>query len=241
MDEGSTDRIDAMPTPERERSTVAELAPSRAAPAPDPVPAPEETLEEEYQRIGWWKGPNATRAARARQRDFWRSSGEAGVRWLVGRLRDEYHLETLHGVADLLADLGEIILGAIVEELSRGATGDQALCLLWALVSLSESDPTLRLEGARAESALVGLLQNEEPDVREAAAEAVRLLDSDRGAGAGVYSRAGTGLDATYEGPDPQRKGTATRPLRSVKLKGRCRPGQSVTKPGRSTRGRKGS
>jgi hypothetical protein len=43
MDEGATDRTDAMLTPERERSTIADLAPSPAAPAPDPVPTPEAT------------------------------------------------------------------------------------------------------------------------------------------------------------------------------------------------------
>jgi hypothetical protein len=133
-----------------------------------------------YQPLGAWKGPLSSREVKKQAVDFWRSSGEAGVRWLVHRLREEHHVETLHEAASLLADLGEIILGPIFEELSRGATGDQTLCLLWALDSLSESDATLRLESAQAELVLADHLQNDEPDVREGAAEAMRLLKSER-------------------------------------------------------------
>ena len=96
------------------------------------------------------------------------------------RLRDESHLETLHGAASLLADLGEVILGPIFEELTRECAGVSVLCLLWALDSLSESAPTLRLEGTQAELALAGLLQDDDPDVREEAAETMRLLGPER-------------------------------------------------------------
>jgi hypothetical protein len=136
--------------------------------------------EHYYQPLGAWKGPSSSREVKRECVEFWRSSGEEGVRWLVRRLREEHHVETLHAAASLLADLGEIVLGPIFEELSRGARGDQPLCLLWALDSLSESDPTLRLESAQDELVLAGLLQNEEPDVREGAAEAMRLLASER-------------------------------------------------------------
>jgi hypothetical protein len=173
MSEEAVDRPHILLTDDRERNTIAEILPA-------PAPALTESFEDEYQKLGWWKGPHATAAARARQRDFWRSSGEAGVRWLVCRLRDEHHVETLHAVASLLADLGETILGAVFEELSRATTTDQALCLLWAVVSLSESAPSLRIETTRAELVLADLLQHEEPDVREGAAEAVRLLGSER-------------------------------------------------------------
>src|SRR5205823_5356066 len=101
--------------------------------------------------LGAWKGPLAAREVQDAALRFWRSSGEEGVRWLVRRLRDEFHLETLHGVASLLADLGEIILGPVFEELSQAASRDQALGLLWALDPLSESDPTLRIESDQAE------------------------------------------------------------------------------------------
>ena len=62
----------------------------------------------------------------------------------------------------------------------RGASRDPAICLLWALNSLSESDSTLRRETAQAELALADLLQDEDSDVREAAAEAMRLLRPER-------------------------------------------------------------
>jgi hypothetical protein len=133
-----------------------------------------------YSPLGAWKGPLAAREVQEEALRFWRSSGEEGVRWLVARLRDEHHVETLHAVGSLLADLGAIILDPIFEELSRGATGDQALCLLWALDGLSEADPTLRIENAQAELVLADLLQDDEPDVREEAAEAMRLLRPER-------------------------------------------------------------
>jgi hypothetical protein len=136
--------------------------------------------ERYYSPLGAWKGPLAARDVQDESLHFWRSSGEEGVRWLIHRLRDEFHLETLHGVASLLADLGEIILAPVFEELSRGASRDQALCLLWALDSLSESDPASRLEAAQAELALADLLQDEDSDVREAAAEAMGLLRPER-------------------------------------------------------------
>ncbi len=133
-----------------------------------------------YSPLGAWKGPLAAREVQDEALRFWRSSGEEEVRWLIHRLRDEFHLETLHGVASLLADLGQSILAPVFDELSRGASRDQALCLLWALDSLIESDPSLLLEASAAELALVDLLQNDDSDVREAAAEAMRLLRPER-------------------------------------------------------------
>jgi hypothetical protein len=174
MNDEPLDRINALLTDDRERRTGAEGSPALAP------PAPAEVFEDEYQKIGWWKGPHATPEARTLVRDFWRSSGEEGVRWLVRRLRDEFHLETFHAVASLLADLGEVILGPVLEELARGAGGDQPLCLLWALDSLSESAPNLRLEGVQAELVLADLLQDDDPDLREEAAQAMRLLSPER-------------------------------------------------------------
>ena len=136
--------------------------------------------ERYYNPLGTWKGPLAAREVQDESLQFWRSSGDEGVPGLIHRLRDEFHLETLHGFASKLADLGEIILAPVFEALSRGATRDQALCLLWALDSLSESDATLRVETAQAELALADLLQDEDSDVREAAAEAMRLLKPER-------------------------------------------------------------
>ena len=136
--------------------------------------------ERYYSPLGAWKGPLAAREVQDEVLRFWRSSGEEGVRWLVARLREEHHVETLHAVGSLLGDLGKVILGPVFEAFSRGATGDQALCLLWALDALCESDPTLRLESAQVELILADLLQDDEPDVREEAAGAMRLLRPER-------------------------------------------------------------
>jgi hypothetical protein len=136
--------------------------------------------ERYYSHLGAWKGPLAAREVQDEALHFWRSSGEEGVRWLMARLREEHHVETLHAVASLLADLGEIILGPVFEELSGGASSDQVVCLLWALEALSESDPTLRIENVQAEFILADLLKDDEPDVREEAAEAMRLLRSEQ-------------------------------------------------------------
>ncbi len=112
--------------------------------------------------------------------DFWQSSGEEGARWLVRRLRDEHILETLHDVASILGRLGETIIGPAYEELSRGADADQALCLLWALRMLSESNPSLRVNAERWEPILADLLRSKDSDVREQAAEVMRLLGPER-------------------------------------------------------------
>jgi hypothetical protein len=136
--------------------------------------------ERYYQYLGAWRGLWATRGAQQEAFAFWRSSGEEGVRWLVQRLRDEHHVDALHGAASLLSDLGAIILGPIFEELAGEPSGDQALALLRAIGWLSDSETTPRLEAVRAELILVDLLQNDAPDIREAAARAVRLLPHER-------------------------------------------------------------
>jgi hypothetical protein len=84
-----------------------------------------------YRSLGAWKGPLAAREVQDGAFNFWRSSGEEGIQRLVRRLKDEHQLDSLHGAASLLADLGEMTLGPIFDELSGGASGDHALCLLW--------------------------------------------------------------------------------------------------------------
>jgi predicted HTH domain antitoxin len=133
-----------------------------------------------YECLGAWRGPLATREVQQKALEFWRSAGEEGVRWLVRRLRDEHHVDALHGVASLLADLGAVIVGPVFRELAEEPSDDQTVALLWALGSFSESEAAVRLEGVEAELTLVDLLQNNEPDVREAAATAMRLLPPHR-------------------------------------------------------------
>jgi HEAT repeat protein len=152
--------------------------------APDagggPTPArpldPEEA-ERYYLTLGNWKNPESVRRA---ARDFLEASGGEGIRWLISRLRDEMHVEAIHAASSLLARLGEAAIGPAIEELANDPTPDQALALLNALGSLgaAESGPTL--EGALAELVLADFLQHDDPDLREAAAEAIALLPSER-------------------------------------------------------------
>ena len=140
----------------------------------------EANAERFYQYLGAWKGPLATPESQQEALAFWRSSGEEGVRWLVERLRNEHHVDAMHGAASLLSDLGAVIVDPIFQELGKAPSGDQAQVLLWALVSLAESEPSIRSEGARPELVLAEFLQHNEPDLRESAAGAMRLLRHER-------------------------------------------------------------
>jgi hypothetical protein len=173
MNEETVDRMDVMPAQHRDGGAAGLVARPTG-------PTPTEGFEEEYQKIGRWKGPYATPEARASQQEFWRARGLEGIRWLARRLRQEWHLDALHGAASLLADLGEPIVVPVLEELARDPPHDQALCLLWALVSLSESSPTLRIEPGPFEPILADRLADDDPDIREATAEALRLLGPER-------------------------------------------------------------
>ena len=86
----------------------------------------------------------------------------------------------MHAAASALASMGEACLGPIVAELSKSPPVDQAQVLLWALVSLTESNPSLRREDDRTELVLADFLQHDEPDLRESAAKAMRLLRPER-------------------------------------------------------------
>jgi hypothetical protein len=143
--------------------------------AQPPVFSPSEA-QRFYSPLGAWKGPLASTDVQGEALAFWRASGEAGIRWLVRRLKDEHDLDSLHGAASLLAELGQVIIDPVFQQLAAGASGDQALCLLWALDSLCESDPGVRVEGAQPELVLADLLRNDDPDVRDVAASAMRLV-----------------------------------------------------------------
>jgi hypothetical protein len=130
-----------------------------------------------YQPLGRWKGPDASAEAQEESRRFWLTSGRVGVRWLVNRIRDERHDDRLYGAASALADLGVTGLGLILETLRSEPTADQALALLWSLGWLGERQKT---EDQLAELVLVKYLLNEDPDIRDAACRALRLLPPHR-------------------------------------------------------------
>jgi hypothetical protein len=176
MNEETVDRINLVLTQHGESGT-AELAPNSAGRITS------EGLEEEYQKIGWWRGPHATPEAQARLRDFWLRQGGPGLRWLAGRLRQEWHIDALDGVATLLARAGEAAIPPILEELERQPTRDQAVALLHALAWIGEdgveaqASLTTRLEGV-----LASFLQHDDAGPREWAARSARLLPREQAA-----------------------------------------------------------
>jgi len=133
--------------------------------------------ERHYQALGRAKGPLAAEDVQRDAREYWNASGVAGARWLVARLRAETHEERLHWAASVLAGLGDVSLGPILEALRGDAPSDQALALLRALGWMGGRQTTA---DPLAELVLVKHLLHEDADVREAASEALRVLPRDR-------------------------------------------------------------
>jgi hypothetical protein len=157
--------------PETRRESAVVAAPALLSP---------DDAERYYQALGRFKGPLAAKDVQGAAREFWCGSGVAGARWLVQRLRDEFQIEVMHAAATALASIGASSFGPIFEGLSGNPPVDQAQVLLWALVSLAESEPSVHAESAQPEIVLVEFLQHDEPDLRESAARAMRLLRRDR-------------------------------------------------------------
>lgn len=178
INEETADRIETFLTNQEGSGPVPRLAPS-----PD-APSPTEVFEEQYQRIGRWKGPCGTREAQANVAEFWSSQGDAGLRWLAARLRREGHLDALDGTAALLASAGEAAILPILEELERQPPIDQADALLKALRWIGEDGTRARPALiARLEAALSEFLGHRDADVRESAALSTRLLPPSHAAG----------------------------------------------------------
>jgi len=146
---------------------------STAYPLDEGTPLTPEAAEAHYQGLGRWKGRQASPEDQAESRRFWRESGLAGICWLVARLRDESHDDRLRGTASILADLGMASMGPILEALRGEPLTDQALALLWALGWLGDRHETREM---RAELILVQYLFDENPELREASARAMRLI-----------------------------------------------------------------
>ncbi len=136
--------------------------------------------ESHYQALGRRKGPLADAKVQAAARDYWSSAGQAGATWLVQRLRTETNVEALHAVGSQLADLGQVALRPILDELDREPTVDQAIALLKAVGWMVEADPALHCSDPATEATLGRLLQSREADIREAAAEAFPLVPPNR-------------------------------------------------------------
>jgi HEAT repeat protein len=137
---------------------------------------PSDEAEVHYQRLGRWRGADASPEVQAESLRFWRGSGLGGIRWLIARLRDDSHDDRLRGAASMLADLGMESLGPILETLRDRPTADQALALLWALGWLGDRERSGEPQTALV---LVQYLLDESPELREAAARALRLIPPD--------------------------------------------------------------
>jgi hypothetical protein len=136
-----------------------------------------EGAESHYRRLGCLKGRDAAPDAQAESRRFWQESGVAGIRWLIARLRDESLDDRLRGTASLLDDLAPVSLGPILEGLRADPTANQALALLWALGWIGDRHETA---DPQAELVLVRHLFDEDPELREASARAMRLISPQR-------------------------------------------------------------
>jgi hypothetical protein len=141
-----------------------------------------DAAEIHYRALGRWKGKLAAADVQAAAQDFWLAAGEAGGYWLARRLRWESNVETLLAVASLLARLGPAALALVVEELGENPASDQARALLQALGWLGESPEAPIVAEASTELTLARFLQDRDPDTREAAARALRLLPPARAA-----------------------------------------------------------
>ncbi len=175
MNEKTIDRTDALLKLDRDDVTAADVPPAEAAVCCT------DSLEAMYQRIGWWKRPNATAEARTLVCDFWRDQGDQGLRWLVSRLRPEGHIDLLDGVASILAQIGDTAIPPVLDELERRPSRDQAEALLKALGWIGEqgnvASPPLV---ARLGPVLATFLSGDDPGLREWAARATRLLPRER-------------------------------------------------------------
>jgi hypothetical protein len=178
MNEKTIDRTDALLKLDQDDVTAADVPPAQAA------VCCEDSLEAMYQKIGWWRGPNATAEARTLVSDFWRDQGDQGLRWLVCRLRPEWHIDLLDGVASILAQIGDTAIPPILDVLDRQPPRDQAEALLKALGWLGEQEkaasPALV---ERLGLVLATFLGADDPGLREWAARAARLLPREQAVG----------------------------------------------------------
>ncbi len=129
----------------------------------------EEEFNSEYGRIGWWKGPHATREAQNEVRQFWKSAGAAGAEWLVKRIAKETHGDILEGVANLLADIGPASIIPVVRELDAEPTRDQAEVLLKSLGWIEADHDAAVICPKGLETTLEKYLTHSDADIRAAA------------------------------------------------------------------------
>lgn len=136
---------------------------------------PPQELERHFQEIGSRRGAYSTAEGSRCERHFWKTSGSAGAAWLATRIRTELDLDVLTGAANRLADIGAPAVDPILDELESPHSSEQAFALLKALEWIEVKDADEARIG-RISNLLRRFLSDADPDVRESAIAATRIL-----------------------------------------------------------------
>ena len=158
---------------------------ARSTVGPDATVLDEDEMERRYQSLGARQGWAADGRVRTEIERWFTNRGREGVRWLLGRLRDERNVETLDDAAELLASAlvergpWEVVADALRDAPEERRTGPWAETLLRALGwSAPPADQV-----ARAAELAETYAASPDPAIRErAACLAVRWLERSPGA-----------------------------------------------------------
>ncbi len=123
--------------------------------------------EKHYQRLGRTVGEDATPEARQELATWWSDQCNDGIRWIVSRVRSEWHAEVMDAVTRVLITAGEDAAVLVLEALEQGSTEDGCRALVLALTKL----PLTGIPNDRLKAVVRRLLDAQDPDLRELAAE----------------------------------------------------------------------
>lgn len=132
-------------------------------------------FEKQYRHLGWTTGPYSGEAVQNDVRSFWKHRGRTGAEWLARRIRDEFHMDILSAVADVIGEIGEAARRPVMDTLkARTTSTNQAVALLKGLGSLGPpANPTVI---KRTRRLIRSYFDHPDTEVREAAAVATRCL-----------------------------------------------------------------
>lgn len=137
-----------------------------------------QTLDSEYERIGWWKGSNAEHITKEQIKKFWLDLQERGAVYLVRKTRSESNLDLISGIAFILSQMPSASLPSILTELERpGIEEEQAETLLKAISWMAPLEAALFADRLRVR--ISHYLNAASSDVRDAASAATRALPHD--------------------------------------------------------------
>jgi hypothetical protein len=137
----------------------------------------EPRFAESYRKLGWYKGPLGTREVQDEVRRFWVTKGAEGAVWLLNRIRDEYSVDVLAAVAEIVGDIGhEDAAGveACLDILDRDPSEEQEDVALTALRWMAA--PSAGSLVARLRTAIERYLRRPDAEIQERAVLATRAL-----------------------------------------------------------------